>query len=160
MASCRALLIEEAPCLAESSIRRILSFVSSGGILFARADAGGYDEIGRMRPHPALWRHLRTGAKPVGTVRFGRGTAIPFDGPFPVAAAGERLAFARFTAAPEMDVTLLPYQDRKGAFFVYVCSEHPLPATLKVMAPGNGCGQAVLCSPDQSEPRIIPLALP
>jgi len=59
-----------------------------------------------------------------------------------------------------MDVTILPYLDQKGEFFVYVCSEHPLPATLKIMAPGKGGGQAVLCSPDQNEPRIIPLALP
>ena len=160
LASCRALLIEEASCLAEPSIRRILSFVSSGGILFARTDAGGSDEIGRQRTRSALWKRLGVGAKPDGTVRFGGGTAIPFDGAFPVALARERLAFARFTVAPETDPLILPYQDRKGGFFVYVCSERPLPATLKIRAPGNGGGQAVVCSPDLSEPWIIPLTLP
>ena len=160
LASCRALLIEEAPCLAESSILQIRSFVSSGGILFARTDTGGYDEIGRLRPRSVLWNQLGVCAKPDGPVRFGRGTAIRFDGAFPVAAAAEQLAFARFTVAPETNAFILPYQDRKGEFFIYACSEQPLPPTLKIRAPGNGSGHAVVCSPDQSEPRIIPLALP
>ena len=114
LASCRALLIEEAPCLAGASIRQILSFVSSGGILFARADAGWYDEIGRLRSRSALWKRLGVGAKPVGPVRFGRGTAIPFDGAFPVAAVAERLAFARFTVTPETDLLILPLSGSEG----------------------------------------------
>ncbi len=160
LASCRALLIDEAPCLSETSIRQILSFVSSGGILFARTDTSRYDGIGRLRPSSPLWKRLGSGDKPVGPVRFGRGTAIPFDGAFPVAAAAKLLAFARFTVTPETDLLILPYQDRKGEFFVYVCSERTLPATLKIRAPGNGGGRAVVCSPDPSEPQIIPLALP
>lgn len=154
---CRVLLVENATCLSERSVAAIRAFVEAGGLLIASPETGLYDEIGRPRPRSALWTTLGLSQAPLEPTRCGKGEALATTFPIPWDDLRERLQSARFVVEPETDAALVPYLDNRGRFVVYVCSEKPLPASLRVTAPGGAAGHAILCSPDQPEPRIVDL---
>jgi len=155
---CRVLLIENAACLSERSIAAICAFVEAGGVLIASPETALYDEIGRPRPRSGLWAMLGLSQAPLEPARCGRGEAVATT--FPIARDDllRRLQPARFAIEPETDAAPVPYVNDQGQFVVYVCADKPLPANLRVTAPGGAAGRAILCSPDQPEPRIIDLS--
>ncbi|MEA1950770.1 MAG: hypothetical protein U9N87_05265, partial [Planctomycetota bacterium] len=154
---CRALLIEDAPCLARPDVEAIAAFVKGGGLLVASPSAGMYDEIGRPRPRSPLWAALGLRQAPVDTARYGKGEVMTVSLPARVERVAQRLAFARFVTEPAARAAVLPYVDRDGNLVVYVCGTESLPKDLRVMAPDGAAGEAIICSPDRPAPYIIPL---
>jgi hypothetical protein len=154
---CRVVLIEAAPCLCRESIAAIVTFVQEGGALIASADTGLYDEIGRPRPRSALWTELGLSEAPVRPARCGKGEAVAMSLPVPWEEVAQWLEPARFLLEPATDAAVLPYVDRNGEFVIYVCADDPLPADMCVIAPDGVSGRAIICSPDQPEPRFVEL---
>ncbi|MFH1923808.1 MAG: hypothetical protein ABIP48_28450, partial [Planctomycetota bacterium] len=155
---CRVLLIEDAPCLSEESIAAIAGFVRGGGVLITPAETGLFDEIGRLRPRSALWTELAVTPVPGQPMRLGKGTVIAMTLPAPWEDLAEWLEPAQFHVEPEIEASVLPYVDRRGELVVYVCGQHALAAKTRVRAPEGASGSAILCSPDQPEPRVIDLS--
>jgi len=155
---CRVLLIEDAPCLSQAGVAAIVAFVRAGGVVIASAGTGLYDQIGRARPRSALWTELGLSHSPLRPVQCGKGTALAMTLPARWKDLAEWLRFAQFTVEPETQAAVLPYLDPQGQFVVYVCAAGPLPADIRVQVPGRAPGKAIICSPDQPEPRIVDLA--
>ena len=95
---------------------------------------------------------------PLEPARCGRGEALAALSPVSWDDFPERLQAARFVVDPPAEVALVPYLDDNGRFVVYICGEKPLPANLRITAPGGAAGRAILCSPDEPQPRIIDLS--
>lgn len=154
---CRVLLIETAPCMSRETVAAIAAFVQNGGRLIASADTGLYDEIGRPSPRSPLWSELGLDRAPIEPTRCGKGhvlatslVRLPED-------VVRWLEPARFTLEPSANAAILPYLDVDGQLVVYVCADAPLPASLDVTAPSGMSGRAVICSPDETEPRVVRL---
>jgi len=153
----RVLLVESAPCLSERTVGAIAVFVQRGGVLITSTDLGLYDEIGRPRPKSPIWTKLGLSQAPTGMARCGEGQVVITSLPAPWDHVAEWLEPARFILDPQADASVLPYVDRDGQLVVYVCADGPLPEPMCVIAPDGFSGTAVICSPDQPEPRIIDL---
>jgi len=154
---CRVLLIEKAPCLSRESVAAIADFVQTGGVLITSADVGLYDEIGRPRPKSPLWKRLGLSHAPVEPARCGKGAVVVTTLPAAWDDVSRWLSPARFILEPQADASVLPYVDRNGQLVVYVCADHPLPSDIRVTACNGTSGRAIICSPDQPQPRIIDL---
>ena len=154
---CRALLIEEAPCLTLADIEAIVAFVKGGGLLITSPSAGLYDEIGRPRPRSPLWATLGLKQAPLDTASCGKGEVMTVFLSAKADRVAERLTFARFITEPPTGAAVLPYLDGDGNLVVYVCGTEALPKGLRVKAPGGAAGKAIVCSPDRSGPYVVPL---
>lgn len=154
---CRVLLVENAPCLSHESIAAIADFVQAGGVLITSVDVGLYDEIGRPRPKSPLWSKLGLTQAPVESARCGEGEVVVMTLPATWDAVSRWLSPTRFTLEPPVDASALPYVDRNGQLVVYVCADHPLPSDVRVTACDGSSGRAIICSPDQPQPRIVDL---
>ena len=154
---CRVLLIERAPCLSHESVVAIADFVQRGGTLITSADVGMYDEIGRPRPNSPLWTELGLPHAPVEPARCGKGEVAVMTLPAPWEDVSGWLSPSRFTLEPHADASVLPYVDRNGQLLVYVCADGPLPDDIRITACDGASGRAIICSPDQLQPRIIGL---
>jgi hypothetical protein len=153
--SCRVLLVEDAPCLSDRASQAIARFVRSGGTVIASSSTARYDELGRFRPKSALWESLGLGNPPRNAVKVGQGEAICLDLLESGDELNRRLKFAQFSWTMGVECSLIPYTDREGNFIVYVCSQQPLPEDLKIIAPGNRHGRAILCVSGQPAPMIV-----
>jgi hypothetical protein len=154
-ASCRVLLIEDAPCLSDRAVQAIASFVRSGGIVIAPSSTAWYDELGCFRPKSALWESLGLRNPPRNKVKVGQGEAVCLDLRESGNELSRRLKFARFSWTTGVECSMIPYTDGEGNFVVYVCSEQPLPEDLKITAPGNRHGRAIVCVSSQPAPMIV-----
>ncbi|MBC8869275.1 MAG: beta-galactosidase [Planctomycetes bacterium] len=154
---CRVLLIERAPCLSHESVAAIVDFVQSGGTLITSADVGMYDAIGRPRPTSPLWTELGLPHAPVEPTRCGKGEVVVMTLPAPWEDVSGWLSPARFLLEPQADASVLPYVDRNGQLLVYVCADGPLPDDIHVTACDGVSGRAIICSPDQLQPRVVGL---
>ena len=88
---------------------------------------------------------------------FNPGEAVAMTLPAPWDDLDEWLRPAQFLLEPAANASVLPYRDRKGQLVVYVCADGPLPDDVRVTAPGGASGNAIICSPDQSQPRVSDL---
>ncbi len=154
-AACRILLVEDAPCLSDRAVEEIAGFVRSGGVVLASAETGIADELNRPRPRAALWDKLGLGGPPGRPARIGRGQALTWASPGDWRGLGDRLAQARFQTSAGGSASLIPYLDARGEFVVYVCSEGSLTADLKIAAPGNRPGRAVVCASSEPAPLLV-----
>ncbi|MDD8015323.1 MAG: beta-galactosidase [Acidobacteriota bacterium] len=157
---CRVLLVEDAPCLADETIKGICEFVRGGGVLLASADAGRFDESGRERQSSSLWRKLGLNGIPGDKKSLGAAEArvIEFSS-FDADAYGEMEA-AKFDVEPAAGTLVIPYRDpSSGDYMVYVLGEGEAPAGITVRAPGGAPGNAVLCF-SGTPPVLVPLAAP
>jgi hypothetical protein len=150
--TCRALMIEDAPCLSDRAVAAIADFVKAGGLLVAAPDTATGDELGRCRPASALWKSLGvagSSSEPVAAaapIKVGRGRVaiVSFR-----SAEDELAAWLkpyRFSIPEGAGISIVPYTDARGRFIVYVFSESPLGKDLKIAAPGNKHGEAIICS--------------
>ncbi len=153
--SCRALIIEDSPCLSDRAVQAIISFVRSGGTVIASPLTAWYDELGRLRPKSALWEGLGLRNSPPNPVKFGQGEVICLRIPDSGDELEKGLEFARFSVSAGKDCSLIPHTDSEGNFVVYVCSEQPLPDDLKITAPGKKAGQAIVCVSSRPTPFIV-----
>jgi len=154
---CRVLLIEQAPCLSHECVVAIADFVRSGGTLITSADVGMYDEIGRPRPTSPLWTELGLPHAPVEPARCGKGEVVVMTLPAPWEDVSGWLSPARILLEPQADASVLPYVDRNGQLVVYVCADDPLPDDIRVTSCDGATGRAIICSPDQLQPRVVDL---
>jgi hypothetical protein len=153
--SCRVLLMEDAPCLSDRAVQKIVAFIKSGGLVLAGPNTAFYDELGRLRPESFLWHSLGLSEAPQKPIKVEKGEAARFDPSESGKELAERLSFARITVRAKATCSQLPYLDRRGEFVVYVCSEQPLAEDIKIMAPQNKRGQAIICSNTAATPFII-----
>jgi hypothetical protein len=156
-ATCRALVIEGAPCLSDRAVARVAEFVKSGGLLIASPITATYDELGRLRPASALWKRLGVRGFPHGRIRVGRGQLVITSFPAASSELAEVLEPYRFSVPEDTGSSILPYTDAGGRFIVYVCSERPLEKGLQITAPGKKPGQAIICSSAEPTPSAIAL---
>jgi hypothetical protein len=154
-AACRILLVEDAPCLSDRAVRAIAKFVRSGGVVLASPETGIADELNRLRPRAALWEKLGLSGPPDQPVKIGRGEALAWKSPEGWRGLGDRLTQARFSTSAGGPGSLIPYRDARGDFVVYVCSEGPLPANLKITAPGNRPGRSIVCVNAEPTPSLV-----
>jgi hypothetical protein len=154
-ASCRILLIEDAPCLSDRAVQAITSFIRSGGMVIASPSTAWYDELGRLRPQSALWKDLGFRNPPRNSVKVGQGEVAYLNFRDSRNEMNRRLEFARFFVSPDTECSLIPHTDREGNFVVYVCSEQPLPDNLKITAPGNKPGRAIVCVSSRPTPFVV-----
>jgi hypothetical protein len=153
--SCRVLLIEDAPCLSDRAVRAIADFIKSGGKVIASPNAAWYDELGRLRPRSAFWEALGLKEPPSRSEKIGRGEIIRFQSPAPAAELKKLFEFYQFISPAGTECALIPYTDGSGNFVIYVCSEKPLPDDLKISAPGNKPGRAIVCVSREPTPFIV-----
>lgn len=154
-ASCRVLLIEDAPCLSDRAIAAIVEFVRSGGVVLASPETGIADELDRPRPRAALWQKMGLAGPPGRPSKIGRGEASAWSPSEGWRVLGSRLDQARFSTSAGVPCSVIPYLDGRGEWFVYVCSEAPLPADLRIAAPEKRRGRAVVCSNSEPAPVLI-----
>jgi hypothetical protein len=153
--SCRVLLIEDAPCLSGRAAGAIADFIKSGGTVIASPTTAWYDDLGRLRPRSALWETLGLGGRPGLVHKIGRGD-ISILGPSDFAAGSlEFLEPYRFSVSAGADCSLIPYTDAAGNFVIYLCSEQPLAEDLKISAPANRPGLAIVCASNEATPFVI-----
>jgi hypothetical protein len=153
--SCRVLIIADSPCLSDIAVRAIISFIRSGGTVIASPLTAWYDELGRLRPKSALWEGLGLRNPPSNPVKIDQGEVVCLHVPNSGDELKKRLEFARFSVSSGTVCSLIPYTDGEGNFVVYICSEQPLPDDLKIMAPGNKSGQAIVCVSTKPTPFIV-----
>lgn len=157
---CRVLLVEDAPCLADETIRRIYEFVSGGGVLLVSADAGRFDEAGRERTSSSLRRKLGLNGIPGDKTSLGAGEARVVDFSSLDADAYARMEPAKFKVKPSAGAVVIPYRNpRSGDYTVYVLGEGAAPAGIRVEAPDGASGNAVICF-SGTPPTLVPLTGP
>ncbi len=154
-ASCRILLVEDAPCLSDRAIAAIANFVRSGGVVLASPETGTADELNRLRPSSGLWEKLGLSGPPDRPARIGRGEALAWNSPEGWQVLGARLDQARFSTSAGVPCSVIPYLDGRGEWVVYVCSDAPLPADIEITAPGNRPGRAVVCANSETTPFLV-----
>ena len=116
-----------------------------------------YDEIGRPRPTSPLWTELGLPHAPVEPARCGKGEVVVMTLPAPWEDVSGWLSPARILLEPQADASVLPYVDRNGQLVVYVCADDPLPDDIRVTSCDGATGRAIICSPDQLQPRVVDL---
>lgn len=153
--TCRVLLIEDAPCLSDGAVRAIADFIRSGGRVIASPNTAWYDDIGRLRPRSALWETLGLNGPPDEAMEIGSGEIIALQIPASAGVLIKLLEFYRFSAVFGAECSLIPSTDAAGNFIVYVCSEAPLSGDLKILAPGDKPGRAIICVSSEPSPSTI-----
>ena len=153
--SCRVLLIEDAPCLSGRAVREIADFIKSGGTVIASPTTAWYDDLGRLRPRSALREAVGPAEPALREGKAGRGEIIWLPFREALAELRKRIEFCQFSVPSGSACSLIPYTDRAGDFVVYLCSEQPLAGDLKISAPGNEPGRAVICASSAPTPFII-----
>jgi len=154
-ADCRVLIVEDAPCLSDRAVEAVAGFVKAGGTLIAAPGTATCDELGRRRPGSALF--AARGIKPgeTGRVKSEKGEVLIASFPVVPGELAGLLEPYRFSVSVPATTSLLPYNDKDGRFVVYVCSEQPLPADLKLTAPGGKPGRAVICANSEATPASL-----
>ncbi len=152
---CRVLILEDVPCLSDRAAAAVADFVKRGGTLVASLESVTYDELGRRRPASPLWTVLGIAGTERGRVKAGKGEVAMTSFPTDASGLTELLEPYRFSvSAADAAVSIIPYTDRDGRFVAYVLSEKPLPADLKIAAPGKKPGRAVVCSNADAAPFV------
>ncbi len=153
--SCRVLLIEDAPCLSDRAVLAIADFVQSGGQVIASPDTAWYDDLGRLRPRSALREAPGLKGPPGRSGKSGRGEIVWLQFRASLSELIKLFKFYQFFPPAGAECSLLPYTNDAGNFVVYVCSEQPLSRDMKITAPGNKPGRAIICLSGRPEPFVL-----
>jgi len=152
--------VETAACLGESSAKALAHWVRGGGVLVAAPDVGGYDVLGRKRPHSVLWKALGLEAAPAGEIGVGRGKVVsPAPGAFSQMAVSLAQADS-FLTIPGSGVEVVPYTTRH-ALILHLLRHQAAAQPIGLRLPNEfqpAAMNARMRTPDSEDAQMLPLA--